>query len=70
LKNKGEKKMKIRKNDNGEIRIFEVGDFIKKLVAKNAIDKRDIMEYKKNPIELCKALNEKEKSFGVKYNLV
>lgn len=62
--------MKIRKNDKGKIRIFGVDEFIKKLVEKNAIDKRDILNYKKNPQELCKKLNENEKGFGVKYDLV
>ena len=39
--------MQIMKNDNGKIRVFEVDEFIKKLVEKNAIDKRDVMDYKK-----------------------
>jgi hypothetical protein len=58
------------KNDNGKIRVFEVDEFIKKLVEKNAIDKRDVMDYKKNPQELCEKLNNNEKGFGIKYNLV
>ena len=62
--------MQIMKNDNGKIRVFEVDEFIKKLVEKNAIDKRDVMDYKKNPQELCKKLNNNEKGFGIKYNLV
>ena len=62
--------MQIMKNDNGKIRVFEVDEFIKKLVEKNAIDKRDVMDYKKNPQELCEKLNNYEKWFGIKYNLV
>jgi len=62
--------MQIMKNDNGKIRVFEVDEFIKKLVEKNAIDKRDVMDYKKNPQELCEKLNNNEKGFGIKYNLV
>ena len=60
--------MQIMKNDNGKIRVFEVDEFIKKLVEKNAIDKRDVMDYKKNPQELCEKLNNNEKGFGIKYN--
>lgn len=60
--------MKIRKNDKGKIRIFEVDEFIKKLVEKNAIDKRDILNYKKNPQKLCEDLNSNEKQFGIKYS--
>ena len=62
--------MQIMKNDNGKIRVFEVDEFIKKLVEKNAIDKRDVMDYKKNPQELCEKLNNNEKGLGIKYNLV
>ena len=62
--------MQIMKNDNGKIRVFEVDEFIKKLVEKNAIDKRDVMDYKKNPQEWCEKLKNNEKGFGIKYNLV
>lgn len=62
--------MKIRKNDKGKIRIFGVDEFIKKLVEKNAIDKREILNYKKNPQELCEKLNKNENRFGVKYDVV
>ena len=50
--------MQIMKNDNGKIRVFEVDEFIKKLVEKNAIDKRDVMDYKKKSTGIVRKIKQ------------
>ena len=62
--------MKIRKNDNGNIREFEIKEFIEKMVTKKAIKKVDKMYYRDNPQKLCKELNKNEHRFGVRYYVV
>lgn len=68
MKNKGEKKMKIRKNDNGEVREFEIKEFVGKLIAKKVIKNTDKIYYCDNPKKLCEDLNINEKQFGIKYS--
>lgn len=63
-------KKKIKKVENGNIRIIEVSDFILKMVEKKVISKRDKYFYQKNPYSLCEILNRNEKRFGVKYEVL
>ena len=60
--------MKISKNDNGDIREFEIKEFVEKLVDKRAIKNMDKMYYCENPQKLCEELNSNEKQFGIKYS--
>ena len=62
--------MKIRKNDNGNIREFEIKEFVEKLVAKEAIRNTDKIYYCENPQKLCEELNSNEKQFGIRYDVV
>ena len=63
-------KKKIKKVENGNIRIIEVSDFILKMVEKKVISKRDKYFYQKNTYRLCEILNRNEKRFGVKYEVL
>lgn len=63
-------KKKIRKLENGHVRIIELNEFIQKMLEKKVISKTDKMYYLKNPNILCEFLNKREKRFGVQYSLV
>lgn len=60
--------MKIKKSDNGNVREFEIKEFVEKLVAKEAIKNTDKIYYCENPQKLCEELNSNEKQFGIKYS--
>ena len=63
-------KKKIRKIENGHVRIIELNEFLKKMVDKQVIGKTDKIYYMKNPNILCEFLNQREKRFGIQYSLV
>ena len=63
-------KKKIRKIENGHVRIIELNEFLKKMVEKKVIGKADKFYYLKNPNSLCDFLNQREKKFGVQYSLI
>ena len=63
-------KKKIRKVENGHVRIIELNDFIQKMLEKKVIGKTDKIYYLKNPNVLCEFLNKREKKFGIQYSLV
>jgi hypothetical protein len=63
-------KKKIRKLENGHVRIIELNEFIQKMLEKKVISKTDKTYYLKNPNILCEFLNKREKRFGVQYSLV
>lgn len=63
-------KKKIRKIENGHVRIIELNEFLKKMVDKQVIGKTDKIYYMKNPNLLCEFLNQREKRFGIQYSLV
>lgn len=62
-------KKKMRKVENGNVRVIEIDEFVQKLIEKKAISKTDKTFYLENPNVLCKFLNEREKKFGIKYSL-
>lgn len=61
---------KIRKVENGQVRIIAVDEFIQKMVEKKVIAKRDKLFYKKNPENLCEMLNRRDKQFGTSYSVL
>ena len=62
--------MRIRKVENGNVRMIGMNEFISKMVEKKVISKKDKYFYKKNPYSLCEFLNRREKKFGIKYDVI
>ena len=62
--------MRIRKFEDGHIRIFDVEQFVVKMVEKKVIAKRDKLFYKKNPESLCEMLNRRDRRFGISYSVL
>ena len=62
--------MRIRKFEDGHVRIFDVEEFLVKMIEKKVIEKRDKLFYKKNPENLCEMLNRRDRRSGISYSVL
>ena len=62
--------MQIRKFEDGHVRLFDIEEFLKKMIEKKVIAKRDKLFYRKNPENLCEMMNRRDKRFGIIYSVL
>ena len=62
--------MQIRKFEDGHVRLIDIEEFLKKMIEKKVIAKRDKLFYRKNPENLCKIMNRRDKRFGIRYTVL
>lgn len=62
--------MQIRKFEDGHVRLIDIEEFLKKMIEKKVIAKRDKLFYRKNPENLCEMMNRRDKRFGIRYTVL